>query len=122
MTLRFDDRCSRRSPACGLWFRALTQREIYAVALFLGRPPFAPLRRAEGAATGEPPFAACVLGGDPLDVEAETSAHGLYRLIDLGSVGEHGNSVGRADVIQVDVHRQPRHVEDEQIQCGAALE
>ena len=46
----------------------------------------------------------------------------LDRALDLGPLGEHGLPVRRADVVQVDVHRQSREIADEQIDGCAAFE
>jgi hypothetical protein len=40
----------------------------------------------------------------------------------LRLVREHGLPIAGTDVVEVNVHRQPRHIEQEEIECRSALE
>ena len=57
-----------------------------------------------------------------VDRDAGTPADGLEGAFDLGAFCEHRFPVELADVVQIDVDRQARHVEDEQIERGATLQ
>jgi hypothetical protein len=50
------------------------------------------------------------------------AAHGLKGLLELRPLGEHRLAVGSAEVVQVDVDRKARHVEDEEVERRAALQ
>ena len=57
-----------------------------------------------------------------VDCDAGTPADGTDGTLDLGAFCEHRVTGELADVVQIDVDRQARHVENEQIECGAALQ
>ena len=71
---------------------------------------------------GEPPLPARVLGRHPLDRQPIAGAHRAHGLLDLRAFVEHRFPGRRADVVEVDVDRQPRHVEDEEVERRAPLE
>lgn len=75
-----------------------------------------------GADVGEPPLAAGVIGRCAPDGQALARADGLHGLVHLGTLGEHRLAGGRAEVVEVDVHREARHIEVEQVERGAAFE
>ena len=59
---------------------------------------------------------------DPLDFEAQTAADREERLLELGSLCQHGLAFDGADVVEVDVNRQPRDIEDEQVEGRTAFQ
>ena len=60
--------------------------------------------------------------GGAVDCDAGTPANGTDGTLDLGAFCEHRFTVELADVVRIDVDRQARHVENEQIERGAALQ
>ena len=70
----------------------------------------------------ELPLPARVLGRHPFGCQTVARADRVHCLLDLRALGEHRVAIRSADVVQVDVDGQPRHVEDEQVERRAALE
>src|SRR5690606_29965011 len=101
-----------------------------------GRPRYRPERRSQqkvhvdlestrtaiGAGISKSPFAARVLAGYALDLDAHPAAHRLDRLLDLRPLREHRVAADSANVVEVDVDGEARDVEDEQVERRAALE
>lgn len=63
-----------------------------------------------------------MLSGNAFHCEPVAAADCLHRLVDLGPLREHDLSVERADVVEVDVHREARHVEHEEVERRAAFQ
>jgi hypothetical protein len=63
-----------------------------------------------------------VIGGHPLDRKPLAGAHGLDRLLDLRPLGKHRLPVGGADVVEVDIHRQARHLKVKEVERRTALQ
>jgi hypothetical protein len=63
-----------------------------------------------------------VLVGPTLHGEPRARDDLHERVVELGSLGEHHLAVRRADVVEVDVDRESRQIEDEEIERGAAFE
>ena len=78
--------------------------------------------RAGGVHEGQAPLASSVLARHALDGEPLARADRCDRLLHLRLVCEHGGAVAGADVVEVDVHGQPRHVEEEEVERRSALE
>ena len=57
-----------------------------------------------------------------LGLASPSSPDRLDGLFEAGSLSQGRVAVAGADVVQVDVHREPRHVEHEEVECSAALE
>jgi hypothetical protein len=70
----------------------------------------------------QPPFATRVLGRCSLDREAHAAGDLLECLLDARPLCEHGRAIGGTDVVQIDVYRQTRKSEDEQVEGGPSLE
>ena len=68
------------------------------------------------------PFAARVRTRGAFDRDAGTPTDGLEGALDFGAFCEHRFPVELADVVHIDVNRQARRVEDEQIERGATLQ
>ncbi len=77
---------------------------------------------SENSGIGQPPLAAGVVGGGPLDLDAELLADSLNRLFHLGPILEHRLAITRADVIQVNIARETRQIRSKQVERGASLE
>jgi hypothetical protein len=67
-------------------------------------------------------IASRVLRRGPLDGEAHAASDLLKRLLDARSLGEHRLAIRCADVVEVDVDREPRQAEHEQVEGGPSLE
>jgi hypothetical protein len=63
-----------------------------------------------------------VLVGPTLHGEPRARDDLHERVVELGSLGEHHLAVRRADVVEVDVDRESRQIEDEEIERGSAFE
>jgi hypothetical protein len=71
---------------------------------------------------GEPPLPASVFTWNALDGETFAGANSLDRLLDLWLVFDHHVTFRRADVVEVDVRREPWDVKKEKVERGATLE
>jgi hypothetical protein len=71
---------------------------------------------------GQAPLATCVLAGCALHSEPHPRGDLIERGVELRTVGGHRLPVRPADVVDVDVDRQPRNVEHDEVQRSAALQ
>ena len=55
-------------------------------------------------------------------LDADASADGMEGLLDLGTISDHAVAIDSADVVQIDIDGQARHVEPEHVESRAALE
>ncbi len=78
--------------------------------------------RAGGRRIGETPFAAGMLSGYSHDPEPFAAADRLHRLLDLGPFGHHDFALDGADVVEIDVDREARHVEDKEVERRPSFE
>ena len=63
-----------------------------------------------------------MVGGHAFHCEPGASEHLLQGLLDTRSLGEQGLAVGGAHIVEVDVHREARDVEEEEVEGCSPLE
>lgn len=79
-------------------------------------------RAPECRSVREPPLASGVLARRALYAQAEARRDLGQRRVELGAFGHHRQAIGGADVVHVDVDRQPREFEHEEVERRPALE
>ena len=77
---------------------------------------------SECALVAESPPAARMVGGNPRHREAFASEDGAQGFFELRPLGDHLVARRGADVVQIEVHGQTGHLEQEQVQRRSALE
>ena len=70
----------------------------------------------------EVPFAQGVIIGAVLQFVSQAGGDLLDGFYDIGAVSEHFLSVDMRDVVEIDVHGEPRQAEIEQVESGATFE
>ena len=70
----------------------------------------------------QPPFAAGMFPGRPADREAFPRKNAPRAFLHLDAIRQHDVTLERADVVQVNIHRQPGVAAQKQVEGGASLE
>ena len=76
----------------------------------------------ERASIAERPLSTGMLFRHPPNCEVLATKHALDCFFDLGALFQHGVAASGTHVVQIDVDRQSRDVEDEKVQSRSALE